>query len=249
MTVRGISKSALYKRAVEGDVSQVPIGKTILTNDIEKNSANVRFEGQGQEIETLQLKMFACYGREELQVVRKNLSSAIDYASREILNNGLVKEVSFDKQNGVLNIVKQNGELLAIPGFLCQKDFGVGPAGPCGDRGKDGHDGEDGRHGKKGETGCAGIEGPVGIYGDTGIDGEEGDLGGEGDAGCEGTEGPQGAVGAAGISGFEGSRGFRGDGCSKAETGPAGQAGAALNNRFAITDAPDALSVFWAFPS
>ena len=249
MSVKGVSKSDLYKRASEGDLSQVPIGQTILTNTPELNSPNVRLSNEGEEIEKLDLEMFNSFGHEELQVVRKNLTNEIEYSSRDIVNDGLIQEIAFDKQEGTLHIAKANGKILSVSGFLTQKDFGVGPTGPRGDKGRDADDGTDGRQGKKGETGCAGPAGAMGAGGADGNDGADGDPGGEGDTGCEGTEGPQGPQGPAGLPGFEGSRGFRGDGCSNAEQGPAGTNGQALNANVVVSDSePDLLSVVWGIP-
>ena len=250
MTIKGVSKSELYKRASEGDLTKVPIGQTILTNTPEQNSANVRLENEGQEIENLDYAMFDSFGYDTLQVGRKDGTSEITYRNRTVTNEGRIKEINFDKETGTLFVVKANKKLVTVSGFYTQKDFGVGPTGPKGNRGKDADDGNNGRNGKLGVTGCPGPVGPQGAPGAAGNDGADGDPGDEGPEGCEGTQGAQGPQGPAGVHGFEGSRGFRGDKCSSAEAGAAGTDGVALNTSVVIgTDAPDELSVLWGIPS
>ncbi len=249
MSVNGISQAPLYKKATEGDVTTVPIGQTILTNDVALNSPDVQVANTGAEIESLDLGMFESFGGESLRLVREDGSSTLNYKQRTAENTELTKEIHFDKESGVLSIVKYSGKIISVSGFLTQKDFGVGPMGPQGDRGKDGPDGDDGEHGKPGEPGCPGAIGPTGPVGVEGLDDGDGEPGDEGDMGADGEEGVQGPMGPEGVFGFEGSRGFRGDGCSEAKAGAPGAAGQAVNTRVVISSAePDNLSVLWGKP-
>ncbi len=251
MAVNGISESALVKKATEGDVAQVPIGQTVITNTPELNSPNARLENEGAPIETIHLDQFNSYGRESLHVNRDEDANTVKFDVAKSPNAGRVVEMSFDKEAGALNIVKQNQEVIKVEGFLTQGDFGVGPTGPRGPRGIDGDDAWDGddapETGNEGCKGGTGVEGEIGL---AGVDGEDGDLGPEGPPGPVGPEGEPGPVGMQGQDGNEGSRGYRGDSCSTGEAGEAGTEGQALNTSAVISSAePDNLSVVWGIPT
>lgn len=249
MAVKGISNAALFKKAVEGDQAQVPIGQTIITNTPQNNSANVRLENEGASIENLSLSQFDSYGHETLSVGRDDTSNIVSYSS-DTATNGRIAELSFNKDKGCINLVKQDGSILTIDGFLTQNDYGVGPTGPRGDRGKDMPDGWDGEDGKEGCEGCKGLKGSAGEEGMFASDGVDGPQGEAGVDGCEGTQGAQGPVGPAGRKGDEGSRGYRGEQCSEDGKGSVGAQGPELNTSAVISsEAPDNLSVLWAVPS
>lgn len=128
----------------------------------------------------------------------------------------------FDREQGTLNLIKTNGQVLEIQGFHTQLALGIGLEGK---KGKMGKPAKPGRPGSDGEEGCAGCAGPMGLEGERGLAGKaglDGRQGPEGPEGCAGLEGERGPPGPQGGPGVQGPRGPKGPSCVRGPRGPAG---------------------------
>lgn len=227
MLTRGISSNQLVADLLEGVQKTIPVGQTPLTNDFDKNPKSVYPVSVGQPLSVLRIEDFDVIGSENdsKTLVRSELSNEVLYNETTAFNDEVVIDAGFDEAKGVLNIVRANGSVLTISGFLRQNDFGIGPAGPVGERGIDGADGEDGDDGDPGPDGCAGVAGIQGEEGDDGEEGLDGPPGIPGQMGQNGLPGLRGPVGKAGRFGHEGSRGQKGLSCTEGSAGSSGEVG------------------------
>ena len=248
--IGGIKQSVLVSNLLEGNDESVPIGQKIITNTVKDNSKNLMPRTEGEKLTSLHIDQFDAFGtwRQSKAAKRDDAEGDVAYADREIINDGLIVEASFDSEGGVINMVRKNAQVLMIDGLLTQADFGKGPTGPRGDHGHPGYDGFDGNDGPDGPAGCAGPKGADGPQGEMGQAGADGPQGIPGPIGQQGPEGIQGQDGDMGRFGHEGARGARGIQCD-AEPGSAGAPGAAVNTSVVISASePDNLTVLWGLP-
>lgn len=157
-----------------------------------------------------------------LTVGRNTKSNSVQFVDNSVENTKYLADAQFNSKLGILSIIKQNGDLLEIGGFLTQDQLGTGDRGERGVRGKDAHNGRDGKDGKQGDTGCQGEPGPAGIKGRHGRDGTDGPVGIPGKTGCEGPTGDPGQVGDKGDQGLKGELGKNGISCISGPIGPQG---------------------------
>lgn len=247
--VKGVKYSKLVSDLYEGKTQNVPVGKVIVTNTPKHNSEGTAPLTAGTPLNNLELDQFDVFGttRQNKSLGREE-SNDVDFKGRDVVNDGLILEGAFDVQNGVINLVRRNGSVLAIDGLLTQADFGIGPTGPAGESGYDGYDGDDGDDGNDGDEGCEGPEGALGEIGPMGKAGEDGPQGIAGPIGQTGLEGQMGPVGPMGRFGHEGARGERGATC-EAEPGSPGTEGTPLNTSVVISQSePDNTAVLWGIP-
>jgi hypothetical protein len=168
------------------------------------------------------------------------------YSSEEPISQRLIAQVGFNKKSGVLNFVRNNGEILTVTGFLTASQFGRGVRGLKGKPGTGGKLGRTGRDAKIGKAGCEGQVGPKGIIGIKGLDGEDGEVGIIGYFGCPGIPGYEGSFGIVGIDGNEGPIGKSGPSCI---AGPVGLIGPQpKENVFYGSTAPPEDFFLWAIP-
>lgn len=132
--------------------------------------------------------------------------------------------VRFNSKTGVLVFIKQNGDVVNIPGLPTVAMFGEGKPGRRGAPGSPGRDGRDGRDGETGKQGCPGGVGNRGKTGPVGDPGRDGEDGPPGDTGRQGPDGPTGPDGATGPTGPIGPRGNDGPSCIAGATGATGPA-------------------------
>lgn len=158
----------------------------------------------------------------DLTLSRNNKSNAIEFKDNSGENTMYIADAQFNDKLGILSIIKQNGDILEVGGFLTQDQLGKGPRGERGINGKNGRDGRAGKDGGKGETGCPGEVGPKGKKGRHGIDGTDGPVGIPGKTGCEGPTGDPGQVGDKGDQGLKGELGRQGISCIAGPIGPQG---------------------------
>lgn len=248
--VRGITNSKLLSDMHERTERDVPIGQNILTNDSAAVSEKILPLTRGQPVTSLHMDQFDVFGRsrQNKAAVRDSSENNVAFQDREQINDGLVADAGFDDTNGLLNIVKQNSEVLVINGFLTQSDFGRGATGPQGARGFDGYEGDDGDDGPDGGAGCEGPKGETGLIGEMGEPGKDGPPGIPGPMGQEGWTGLQGPPGDMGRIGHEGARGPKGHECLS-DGGADGENGRALNGSVVINSSePSSDSVLWGIP-
>jgi hypothetical protein len=227
MLTKGITSNKLVSDLYEGVTKSVPVGQTPLTNTFAKNSPDVYPVSVGQPMAILYLSDFEATGSENdsKTLVRDELTNSVSYAVTAEVNDEALLEAAFDENSGALHIVRANGSVLSISGFLRQVDFGVGSPGPVGNRGLDGSDGEDGFDGDDGDDGCSGVVGEMGEEGEEGDEGKDGPPGIPGPVGQNGLPGLRGPVGKPGRFGHEGSRGQKGLSCTEGSVGSSGQEG------------------------
>lgn len=171
----------------------------------------------------------------------------VEYSREEPVSERQIAQIGFNRKDGTLNFVRNNGELVIISGFLTGSQLGRGLQGPRGPRGKNGKDGRIGRDGKEGKQGCEGPVGPKGELGTSGIDGEDGETGIKGLFGCPGPPGQNGLAGAKGLVGFEGPVGIPGPSCI---VGPRGEPGPQPNESAWYGEFEPAPEYFvWAVPT
>lgn len=247
--IKGIDRSDLLSDLYEGKSKKVPVGKKIIYQDHEKNSDDVKPITAGQPVTNLDIDQFDAFGseRQGKATKRDTLEDEIEFNDREQINDGLIDEVSFDKEEGSLVIVKKNGKVINVSGLLTQSDYGVGEQGPVGEPGLPGFEGYDGEDGEEGEDGCEGPEGSQGSTGTMGAIGADGVTGVQGPFGQNGLEGIMGPVGERGINGYEGSRGPAGTEC-EAGSGPPGPDGADPNMSVVISSDEPPNAVLWGIP-
>lgn len=247
---QGVKSSRLVSNLFEGNDKNVPVGRTILTNNPKHNSKGTKPQTEGQPLTSLHIDQFDAFGRSRQQraTKRDDENSEVSFSEREILNDGLIVEAAFDSSSGVLNMVRANGEVLPIDGFLTQPDFGKGATGPKGEPGLEAFDGYDGEDGPDGDPGCEGKEGDVGEMGAMGQAGADGAQGIPGPVGQPGPAGMMGQVGPMGRFGHEGARGPAGLVC-EAESGAPGTEGQSVNDSVVISSSePEDNAVLWGIP-
>lgn len=247
---QGIKQSKLVSDLYEGNDRNVPVGRVILTNTAKNNSKETQPQTAGQPLTSLHLEQFDAFGRSRQQKATKRdeENSTVNFADREVPNDGLIVEAAFDDNGGVLNLVRANGQVMTVDGFLVQPDFGRGATGPKGDPGFDAHDGYDGEDGPEGEPGCEGPEGALGEIGPMGAAGADGAQGIPGPIGQPGPTGVPGPMGPMGRFGHEGARGPAGPAC-EADSGGAGSAGSQVNGDVVISSSePGDTAVLWGIP-
>lgn len=248
---RGIQGSKLLSDLYEGRDHNVPVGKNILTNDASRMEKRLLPLTEGSPLTSLHMDQFDVFGsdRDSKAAKRDEDQNNVHFKDRAVLNDGLLVEAAFEGDDGVLNLVRRNGDVVQIKDFLVQSDFGIGATGPMGDRGYDGYNGDDGDDGKDGDIGCEGPPGPLGLIGPPGDDGEDGTRGATGPMGQEGETGLQGFIGDKGRYGHEGARGKAGPDCVGGGQGEAGPAGASLNPSVVISETePGETAVLWGIP-
>lgn len=248
--VQGIKQSSLLSDLYEENESKVPVGQNILTN-----TTGIRERLQpltrGNPLTTLRAEQFDAIGssRQGKAVKWDSEKGSVTFKDRDVLNDALIEDVAFEPEDGTLNIVRRNGELLQIRGFLVQSDFGVGPTGPRGAKGYDGHDGDSGDEGRDGEQGCEGPPGPLGLEGPMGEPGKDGLTGPTGPIGQEGATGLQGPPGDQGRYGHEGARGRPGPSCVGGGAGAKGPDGESVIPHVVISATePEGNVVLWGIP-
>lgn len=249
--MNGVKESKLLSDLYEGHDHNVPVGKNILTNTASQVDKKLLPHSSGSPLTSLHMDQFDVFGDDrELKEAKRNADQDdVEFRTREVLNDGLIVEAAFEDQDGVLNLVRRNGEVLQIKGFLIQSDFGRGPTGPQGERGYDGYDGEDGEDGPDGAVGCEGPPGPLGLQGSPGEPGEDGVRGNQGPMGQEGAVGLQGPQGEKGRFGHEGARGRPGPDCIGGEDGPQGEQGTTPEFNVVLSDSnPGGNTVIWGKP-
>lgn len=242
MLTKGITSNKLVSDLYEGVTKSVPVGQTPLTNSFDKNSPDVYPVSIGQPMAILYLSDFEATGSENdtKTLVRDELTNSVSYAITTEVNDEALLEAAFDETSGALNIVRANGSVLTISGFLKQEDFGVGAPGPAGNRGLDGADGDDGDDGDEGDDGCAGPAGEMGEEGEEGDEGKDGPPGIPGPIGQNGLAGLRGPVGKPGRFGHEGSRGQKGLSCTTESVGSSGQEGETPVEAVVVSTTPPA---------
>lgn len=248
--VRGIKESKLLSDLLEGQDSNVPVGRTILTNTRENNSKETKSPFDGKPLTNLHVDQFDAFGksRQDRATKRNEDTSDVAFSDRAVINDGLIVESAFDNEGGVINFVRTNGQVFDVDGLLTQADFGRGATGPKGDPGFDAYGGDDGEEGPEGDTGCEGAEGKDGELGPPGKDGEDGPTGIQGPGGQPGPPGPMGPFGPLGREGHEGARGPRGLSCLS-DSGSAGPDGASINPNVVISATePSGNVVLWGIP-
>lgn len=248
MVTRGITSNKLVSDLFEGITKNVPIGQTPLTNTFADNPESVYPQTVGQPLTYITINEFEVIGEENdtKTLTRQESQNSIEFSQTLAYNNEALVEAAFDEASGALNLVKRDGTLLKITGFLTQSDFGVGAPGSSGAAGRDGADGPDGDDGDEGAGGCAGVEGNAGEQGEDGEDGKDGPVGIPGPIGQTGNPGLRGPVGKKGKEGYEGSRGQKGLSCTEGSAGAAGEAGTATNPSVVISSsAPTDNSLMW----
>lgn len=252
MLTRGISSNKLVADLYEGNTQNVPVGQTPLTNTFELNSPNVYPQTLGVDLVQRKLSDFEVVGEEfnSLALKRNDVSGNIEFSAPTVNNSGRIIAAEFNDESGILTLMKADGTVMTIAGFLTQADFGVGAQGPRGVKGNDGLDGFDGDDGDDGDDGCSGAQGQNGKPGDPGPDGKDGDIGITGPIGEQGLDGLQGPVGKQGRIGHEGARGRKGPSCDTSSVGASGPGGTSPTTNFVITPtAPtDSSVLLWAKP-
>jgi hypothetical protein len=251
MVIKGISESKLVSDLYENKNQNVPVGKTILYNDLDKLPEEAKPLNAGEPITNLDLSQFDAFGieRQTLSTKRDSDTDEVTFSERAVVNDGLLVEGAFKEEDGCLVLVKANGEVLEVDGFLRQSDFGSGPPGTKGDIGYDGDYAFDGRDGKEGDDGCGGSDGSEGDLGTQGNTGDDGPPGVSGPPGQVGQKGVQGSIGNPGRIGQEGARGPRGSRCDGGGQGPTGADGVSPYDTVVITSStPDSLTLIWAIP-
>lgn len=246
----GIKQSRLLADLLEGKKQNVPVGRTVVSHNIAKNPDTVMPLTKGQPLTSLHIEEFDVFGssRQNQSVKRNDNTNSAAFIAREVVNDGLLVEGAFDPEDGTVNLVRRNGEVLVIPGMLVQADFGSGPTGPRGDPGIDAHDGYDGEDGPDGSSGCVGAEGRDGEFGPMGQPGADGPQGVPGPIGETGDTGIQGSMGPTGRYGHEGARGRKGSDCSNT-AGPSGSSGVSGNGSVVISSSAPSAGVFlWGIP-
>lgn len=222
----------------------IPIGQNNLTNDADLKVENAEAPENAEET-VFALDMFTSNGEEE--TFTKTKDKRIGYA-RKAYQAPRIVDVTFEKAEGELRIIFDNGDVMPVGNFPTQSSLGVGPNGERGPKGKDGKNGRTGRDGKKGQTGCEGLMGPTGPQGPQGPDGKDGQRGETGSIGCEGVPGRLGPVGPMGRIGDDGPTGPMHPSCF-AEAGPEGPAGRdAETNVYIGSSQPDQNFSVWAQP-
>ncbi|QYW03417.1 hypothetical protein pEaSNUABM34_00115 [Erwinia phage pEa_SNUABM_34] len=176
------------------------------------------------------------------------VAGGIQFESSDVLTTTQIASVKFDSKNGVLVLIKQNGDLVNIPGLPTSAMFGSGKQGKRGAPGAAGRDGRDGRDGSTGADGCGGLPGARGLNGTAGEPGRDGATGPDGDTGPDGKDGPTGPIGPTGPTGILGPRGNDGPSCIAGATGPTGPA--PIETAVLSNVQPTASNVFvWLYPT
>lgn len=252
MIKRGITGSKLLSNLYEGNVQNVPIGQTPLTNVFEQNPASVYPQILGMPLTNRSIDDFeiADLEMENKAIKRNDLTNELEFVDATVVNDGKIVAIDFNQETGTVSIIKANGEIVAIEGLLTQVDFGVGKQGDRGLRGQDGIDGLDGDDGDVGDDGCEGEQGKQGAKGNPGAEGKDGAIGIPGPIGETGLDGLQGPVGKQGRFGHEGSRGRKGPSCGADAQGADGVEGEAPVPSVVISNtAPsDATVLLWGKP-
>lgn len=194
------------------------------------------------------IKSFVPNANQEGTSLKANeINRSIEYSAEEPISERLIVQVGFNKKLGSLNLVRANGEIVSISGFMTQTFFGEGPRGIKGPRGRNGKNGRVGRDGKKGKTGCEGPIGPTGEQGTAGLEGEDGKIGVIGKYGCPGGIGPRGDTGIRGQVGDQGPMGPQGPSCIVGPQGPTGET--PKESVYYGTSTPDSSFFLWAAPA
>ena len=230
----------LTKKALEQLSDTVPIDEAAVP------SATTRQEPVGADTMTeLLLETFFSVD-ESKQLQRNGENDTLEYVDRKQPNAKRTIDAKYDKETGILTILKADGSVIEIPNLPTVKSLGKGPTGK---KGKRGTPGKDGRDGKDGPQGYVGDPGPIGRAGSIGVSGADGNPGKSGPVGPTGPQGPQGEDGPQGPQGRKGYTGARGlAGCTGAD-GPQGPQGSAPNTSVYISTSPPGSAVYlWGFP-
>lgn len=180
------------------------------------------------------------------KVVRNDATNLMAYTLPSASDALQIQAIEFDKDTGVLSIVRKNAETIKITGFATVQSLGRGPKGKRGYKGIKGQDGQDGRDGPTGYPGAEGPIGPEGPQGISGADGQPGANGRQGPEGYQGPVGPEGQEGPTGRGGHVGEPGY--NGC-QGVTGATGPTGPKPSGNFYIgTTPPSSTVLFWGYP-
>lgn len=234
--VRTIS---LYQGTLNRAVSNVDVGRAALPSNQVQETPTVN-----SLLTNLEVSVF--HTTNTGRAVRDDDLSLLAYNDIVASDQLQIASVEFDKDSGVLSVVRKNGQILSVSGFTTLKALGTGPigkTGPKGPKGMPGHDGREGPDGYDGPVGPMGQTGPIGIAGADGNPGKHGRVGPEGPPGPQGAVGPEGPMGRLGHIGEPGY-----DGCTGV-TGPAGPTGPKPSGSFYIgTTPPDQYTLLWGYP-
>ena len=193
------------------------------------------------------LKLFTASGDQESRTLGRDVKgNKVNFTPDANEASKYINDVQFNSKTGTLSIIKLNGEILEITGFLTQDQLGKGERGTRGRQGKEGDDARPGKEGREGDEGCQGNEGKAGPNGKEGRDGGNGPVGIPGKTGCDGLTGDPGLEGIEGDKGFQGELGRKGIDCIFGKIGPIGpkpKATAWIGETEPTDD-----YVIWAFP-